>query len=280
RAAGRGRPRSPGVSGGVAEPFATIRLDWRDDGRVAIVTLDRPAARNAIDRRMAAELALACNLLSGADSLRAAILTGAGERAFCAGADLRERVGLTADERTAHTVAIEAAAEAVAALPMPTIAAIRGYALAGGAELAIACDLRVAADDAVFGFPEVRVGIFPGAGGAIRLPALVGLGAARDLLFTGRQIDAQSAVRIGLVDRAAPAETIVDVAVTLAREIAANAPLAVRAVKQALAVSVGRPPAEARAPVNALRATLDGTEDYAEGLRAFAERRSPEFRGR
>jgi enoyl-CoA hydratase/carnithine racemase len=260
--------------------FQTIRLDWRDDGRLAVLTLDRPAARNAIDRRMAAELRAACERLSSADGARAAILTGAGDRAFCAGADLRERGMLTADERTAHTAAIEAAAEAVAALPMPTIAAIRGYALAGGAELAVACDLRVAATDAVFGFPEVKIGIFPGAGGVLRLPPLIGLGAARELLFTGRQIDAEAALRLGLIDRLEPPETVVAAALALAREIAANAPLAARAVKQALAASVGRPPAEGRAPVNALRATLDATEDYAEGLRAFAERRPPEFRGR
>jgi enoyl-CoA hydratase/carnithine racemase len=268
------------VSADAAPSFATIRLDWHDDGRIALLTLERPAARNAIDRRMAAELAQACELLTGADGVRAAILTGAGERAFCAGADLRERGALALAERTAHTVAIEAAAEAAAALPMPTIAAVRGYALAGGAELAIACDLRVAAVDATFGFPEVRVGIFPGAGGAIRLPALIGLGAARDLLFTGRQIDAPTALRLGLVDRLEPPEHVLDAAFALAREIASNAPLAVRAVKQALASSIGRPPAAARSPVNALRAALDATDDYAEGLRAFAERRAPQFHGR
>ncbi len=131
------------------------------------------------------------------EDVRAVIVTGAGERAFCAGADLKERRMLAPDERAAHTAAIEAAAEALAALPMPTIAAVRGFALAGGAELAIACDLRVAAEDATFGFPEVKIGIFPGAGGALRLPRLVGSGAARDLLFTGRQIAAEEAFRMG-----------------------------------------------------------------------------------
>jgi enoyl-CoA hydratase/carnithine racemase len=268
------------VSESATAVFAKLRLERIDDGRLALLTLDRPAARNAIDRRMAAELARACELLRGDASLRAVVVTGAGARAFCAGADLRERGSLTAEEKTAHTVAIEAAAEAIAGLPMPTVAAVRGYALAGGAELAIACDLRVAATDAIFGFPEVRVGIFPGAGGAIRLPSLVGLGAARDLLFTGRQIDAAEALRIGLVDRLEAPERVVEAAIALAREIADNAPLAVRAVKQALAASAGRPPAESRPEVNALRAALDATADYAEGLRAFADRRPPEFQGR
>jgi enoyl-CoA hydratase/carnithine racemase len=163
---------------------------------------------------------------------------------------------------------------------MPTIAAIRGYALAGGAELAIACDLRVAAHDAILGFPEVKIGIFPGAGGALRLPRIVGDGVARDLLFTGRQITAEEALRVGLVDRVTDAESVMDMAQSLAELIAANAPLAVRAVKRALTESHGRPFADARRIVNALRADLDQTEDYEEGLRAFAERRPPRFSGR
>jgi enoyl-CoA hydratase/carnithine racemase len=206
-------------------------------------------------------------------------VTGAGERAFCAGADLKERRMLTAEERAAHTAGIEAAAETLAALPMPTIAAVRGFALAGGAELAIACDLRVAAEDATFGFPEVKIGIFPGAGGALRLPRLVGGGAARDLLFTGRHITVEEAFRIGLVDRLVPADSVLEAAAALAASIAVNAPLAVRAVKRALVESHGTPLDEARHAINALRAALDHTHDYEEGLAAFAERRSPRFTG-
>jgi len=246
---------------------------------IATLTLSRPESLNAISRQLAAELLAACDALSGREDVRAVIVTGAGERAFCAGADLKERRTLAPDERAAHTMAIEAAAEALAALPMPTIAAVRGFALAGGAELAIACDLRVAAEDATFGFPEVKIGIFPGAGGALRLPRIVGSGAARDLLFTGRRITAEDAFRLGLVDRLAPAESVVEAAVDLAAAIAANAPLAVRAVKRALEESQGRQPAEARRGVNALRAALDSTADYEEGLVAFAERRSPRFTG-
>lgn len=187
---------------------------------------------------------------------------------------------LAPDERAAHTAAIEAAAEALATLPMPTIAAVRGFALAGGAELAIACDLRVAAEDATFGFPEVRIGIFPGAGGALRLPRLVGGGAAHDLLFTGRNVAAEEAFRLGLVDRLVPADSVLETATALAASIAANAPLAVRAVKRAVEESHGTRRDEARRAVNALRAALDATADYEEGLAAFAERRSPRFTGR
>jgi enoyl-CoA hydratase/carnithine racemase len=221
-----------------------------------------------------------CNALVDRDDVWVVILTGAGERAFCAGADLKERRMLSPEERFAHTAAIEAAAEALAALPMPTIAAVRGFALAGGAELAIACDLRVAADDATFGFPEVKIGIFPGAGGALRLPRIVGGGAARDLLFTGRRLTAEEAFQLGLVDRLVPGELVLESAAELADSIAVNAPLAVRAVKCALEESLGTSFEDARRAVNALRAALDNTSDYEEGLAAFAERRSPRFTGR
>ena len=262
---------------GEGSPSVLLAVDGQS--HIASLTLNRPESLNAISRQLAAELLAACDALSGREDVRAVIVTGAGERAFCAGADLKERRMLAPDERAAHTTAIEAAAEALAALPMPTIAAVRGFALAGGAELAIACDLRVAAEDATFGFPEVKIGIFPGAGGALRLPRIVGSGAARDLLFTGRRITAEDAFRLGLVDRLAPAESVVEAAVDLAASIAANAPLAVRAVKRALEESQGRQLAEARRGVNALRAALDSTADYEEGLVAFAERRSPRFTG-
>lgn len=250
------------------------------DGQIALLTLNRPESLNAISRALAADLSRTCADLAQRADVRAVVVTGAGERAFCAGADLKERRLLAAPERAAHTAAIEAAAEALAALPMPTVAAIRGFALAGGAELAVACDLRVAATDAVLGFPEVKIGIFPGAGGVLRLPALVGAGAARDLLYTGRRVEADEALRLGLIDRLVAPEDVLFRARELARAVAANAPLAVRAVKRGLRESTGSSLAEAREVVNALRITLDPTEDYEEGLRAFGERREPRFSGR
>jgi methylglutaconyl-CoA hydratase len=258
----------------------SVLLDIDAESHIATLVLNRPEALNALSRQLAAELLATCNALADREDVWVVIVTGAGERAFCAGADLKERRILSPADRTAHTAAIEAAAEALAALPMPTIAAVRGFALAGGAELAIACDLRVAADDATFGFPEVKIGIFPGAGGALRLPRIVGGGAARDLLFTGRQLTAEEAFRLGLVDRLVPAASVLESAGELAASIATNAPLAVRAVKQALAESHGVPADDARRAVNALRAPLDSTEDYEEGLAAFAERRPPRFTGR
>jgi methylglutaconyl-CoA hydratase len=259
--------------------WSTVTLTVDGERQIALMTLSRPESLNAISRELASDLLSACNHLSDRADVRAVVLTGAGERAFCAGADLKERRALNGQERAEHTVAIEAAAEALAALPMPVIAAIRGYALAGGAELAIACDLRVAGTNSVIGFPEVKIGIFPGAGGVLRLPEIVGSGAARDLLFSGRQIDADEALRIGLFDCLTSPDGVVDEAMGIAEVIAANAPLAVRAVKQALFESRGQPYATARQRVNALRATLDATNDYEEGLLAFAERRPPRFTG-
>lgn len=249
------------------------------DNGIAVVTLNRSHALNAINRAMAKELSSTCSALRKSTDLRVVILTGAGERAFCAGADLRERGSMTTAERDAHRGTIEAAAEDLANLPVPTIAAVRGYALAGGTELAIACDLRVASTDAIFGVPEVKIGIFPGAGGVLRLPPLVGLGNARDLLFTGRQISADEAARMGLVTRLVAPDEVLATARALAAQIAANAPLALRAVKEALAVSNGLPAADARREVNQRRMALDDTADYEEGLRAFAEKRPPRFTG-
>jgi enoyl-CoA hydratase/carnithine racemase len=258
----------------------TLKFVVDADRHVATLTLNRPEALNAISRDLAVELTEACSYLGQRDDVRAVVVSGAGERAFCVGADLKERRALSADERTAHTKAIEGAAEALAALPMPTVAALRGYALAGGAELAIACDLRVAGSDVILGFPEVTIGIFPGAGGVLRLPRIVGSGAARDLLFTGRRVGADDAFRLGLVDRLTAPERVMETAMALAESIASNAPLAVRAVKRALTESQGEPYEDARRIVNELRATLDATEDYDEGLAAFAARRTPRFTGR
>lgn len=246
---------------------------------IATVALNRPSALNALSRGLVSELRSIVDGLNDDEGLRAVILTGAGERAFCAGADLVERQSMSAEERTAHTEAILDVVERIAALPVPVIGAINGYALAGGAELALACDIRIGAPDTMFGFPEVRIGIFPGGGGVVRLPRLIGVSAANDLLFTGRQVHAEEAFRLGLIDALVPAEELLLAARAKAEAIAANAPLAIRALKRALRAAGGLPVQEAHAAVGPYRRSLDGTADYAEGLTAFAEKRTPRFSG-
>lgn len=254
-------------------------LDLQVVAGLATLTLNRPAALNALSRELAARLLSVARDLAARPDLRVVVLRGAGERAFCTGADLKERATLTPGEKGEHTATIAAAADALAALPAPTIAAIHGHALAGGLELALACDIRYAADTASLGLTEVTIGIFPGAGGPVRLSRLIGPGKARELIFSGRRIDAAEALRCGLVEQVVPAAGL-DVAVQeLAGRIRDAAPLAVRAVKQVFDQTAGLPLPAALAFAEALRRPLDGTRDYAEGLAAFAERRPPQFRG-
>jgi len=255
----------------MAEPVLLVQRT--DD--VATITLNRPAVRNAIDRALASALTTAARELARDVELRAVVLRGS-PPAFCAGADLTERLALTPEERTAHTEAIAAAVEALADLPVPTIAAISGACLAGGAELALACDLRFADTTARFGFPEVRRGIFPGAGGMLRLPQLVGPSRAADLLFSGRVIDAEEALRIGLVDRVCPPDQLDNLVADWLRELRQAAPAAVRATKAALRRALTCD-AVTLADIRALRRTLDASPEYDEGLRAFAEKRPPSW---
>jgi cyclohexa-1,5-dienecarbonyl-CoA hydratase len=257
----------------------TLLIEWPDDGVVRLV-LNRPDVHNALSRQLVAALLTALNNLRTDSTVRAVIMTGAGNRAFSTGADLRERLHLTPDERTAHTTAIAEAADAIARFPVPVIAAVRGYALAGGAELAIACDLRIASADATFGFPEAKIGIFPGAGGVVRLPRLIGAGAANDLLFTGRPVQAEEALRLGLVNHVESNDDVLASVREIARRIAANGPLAIRALKAAMRAMDQQGAAEAHRIVAQYRRKLDESADYAEGLAAFSERRSPRFQGR
>jgi len=215
---------------------APVLLERRGD--VALLTLNAPERRNAIDLAMVQAMHGVLDQLQRDDSLGAVVITGAGDRAFAAGADiaqLRER-------RSPQALAAinSALFKRIEELPVPTIAAISGFALGGGCELAIACDLRVAGESAKMGQPEVKLGIIPGAGGTYRLPRLVGLGRARELIFTGRIVDAAECLRIGLVNTVVPDAAVLDTALALAAEIASNGRLAVRMAKLALN-AVARP---------------------------------------
>jgi enoyl-CoA hydratase len=230
-----------------------------EPGEVAVVTLNRPEALNALDTQTLEELERAFKTLVA----RAFVVTGAGT-AFCSGADLKERAEMSDDGWRSHHAVLRRAFQAVRESPAPTIAAIEGFAVAGGFELALVCDLIVAANDAVLGLPEVTRGIIPGAGGTQVLPSRL----AKDLVLTGRRFDAADAERHGLIARLVEPGRALEEAMSLGRQIAGNAPMAVRAAKRAID---GRQP-----ELGAYWAAVD-TDDRREGIRAFVERREPKF---
>ncbi len=255
------------------------------EGAVLVVTLDRAEKRNALSRAMHAELVEVWRELAEDRELRVAVLTGAGERAFCAGADLSE-VGawyrsMTPLERRQHAERAPGLGGLTRNLDpgKAVVADINGACLAGGLELALACDLRVAADHATFGLPEVLRGIMPGAGGTQRLPRAVPLAIAMELLLTGGTLDAATALRVGLVNRVVPREDVLSQALELAGRVARCAPLAVQAARSAALAGLHLPLAEGLRLEQLLAEPLRSTDDAQEGIRAFLEKRSPTFTG-
>jgi enoyl-CoA hydratase/carnithine racemase len=253
-------------------------------GSAAFVTLNRPQAANALSRDLVSTLArtfaeLAAEMAGGGD-LRAVVLTGAGDKAFCAGADLKERRTWTLDDTRVFLGEINAFMDAVAAFPRPVIAAVNGLALGGGFELALACDLRIAADTAELGLPEVRLGIMPGAGGTQRLARIAGVAVAKELTLTGRRIGASRARELGIVSEVAAAGALADASARLAAEIGGAAPLALAAAKRAIDEGAARTLAEGLAIERACYEQVLTTDDRNEGLNAFIEKRAPDFKGR
>ncbi|ABG03348.1 short chain enoyl-CoA hydratase [Rubrobacter xylanophilus DSM 9941] len=255
-----------------------VRVE-REGGGVAVVTIDRQEKLNALNARVQREITEVFEQALPGET-RAAVITGAGERAFVAGADAGEMGSLSALEIREFGRIGTRMMEAIEQAPFPVIAAINGYALGGGLELALACDIRVAAENAVFGFPEVTIGIMPGAGGTQRLPRVIGSGIARELVFTGRMVSAREAKEIGLVNRVVGEGEALGAAREMARQIAGNAPLAVRSAKIAMNVARNTDLASGIEHEGDLFALLFTTEDAREGLSAFAGRRKPEFKGR
>jgi enoyl-CoA hydratase/carnithine racemase len=244
---------------------------------VATVTLDRPDALNAISTELATDLADAVEPLATDQRVRALVLTGAGERAFCAGADLRQRAGFDDHGWFVQREAFRRGFAAVRRCPLPSVAAVFGFALGGGTELALSCDLVVAADDATFGLPEVRLGLVPAGGGTQLLARRVGRSKARDLVLTGRRVGAAEAERLGLADRVVPRAELAAAAAALAAELAGNAPTAVRMAKWALEVGADLP-LEAAMEVEDQawrRAVL--SDDRREGIAAWVEKRPPRW---
>ena len=245
---------------------------------VALVTLDRADALNALSFELLAQLDRILAVLDDDDSCRAIVITGAGDRAFAAGADIRELAAATADTLRAGDPF--GAVDRVGRLRTPTIAAVRGFALGGGAELAMACDMLIAGEDAQLGQPEVKIGVIPGAGGTQRLARAVGRARAMELVLTGRRIGAAEAAAMGLVTAVVPAAEVLDRALTLAAEIAALPPLAVRAAKAAVNAAQAMPLDEGLRFERDEFERLFGTDDQAEGMLAFLEKRNPVWKGR
>lgn len=259
-----------------------------DDG-IAVVTLDRPAKMNSLDPELVCRLADAWDTIAADPAIRVAIVTGAGDRAFCTGADLGRLIPLFTrarraddewDERLlADRTLLDRALLRRTDFTVPVIAAVRGFALAGGTELMLGADLRVVADDSEFGLTEVTRGIIPAGGGLSRLARQVPWARAAEIVLVGHRVDARTALDIGLVNRVVPAGEVMTVAMDLARRMARNGPLAMRAAKEVMVTSNGMPLDDAFAVESRVAGRVMRSSDAVEGPRAFIEKREPRFTG-
>lgn len=257
--------------------YQTLVVDRR--GPIAVVRLNRPEKLNAMNATMKEEIASVLQDLEGDDAIRVAVVTGAGDRAFVAGADIGEFAGKTPiDQWKAY--GHSSLYNVVDRFPKPILAMVNGFCLGGGCELAMACDIRIASDRAQFGQPEINIGIIPGGGGSQRLPRLVGLGKAMEMILTGDRIDAATAKDIGLVDVVVPHDVLEERAMAIANKIAEKSPVAVRLAKEAVKASARLPLDQGLRYEQSLFSIVFSTEDKEEGVRAFLEKRSPNFVGR
>jgi enoyl-CoA hydratase/carnithine racemase len=262
--------------------FETILFEVRN--QIAFVTFNRPESMNAMNRQMTKELVEACRQIEEDAGIRIAIFTGAGEKAFSAGMDLKERAetSFSPIERRQQKLSatIQSQTRAVAAITKPTIAAIRGYCVGGGLEFALACDMRVAAEDAKLGLAEVKRGLIPGSGGTQRLPRTVGVAKALEVCLTGDNVTGGEAQRLGLVNIAVPASDVMKAAEDLAGRILKGAPMSVLFIKEAIKKGIELSLDEGFRLESDLSALIGTTEDSKEGPRAFAEKRPPVWKGK
>ncbi|BEQ14625.1 enoyl-CoA hydratase/isomerase family protein [Desulfoferula mesophila] len=256
-----------------------MELIYEKKEHIALFTLNRPEVFNALSPDLFRRLHEAFEDFAQDPELRVGVITGAGEKAFCAGADVKTWLPFVKQCREKPWLMPTTPLRGMQ-LDKPLIAAINGVALGGGLEMCLACDLRVASEKARFAFPEARLGILPRLGGTVRLPRLVGSAWAAEMMFTGKPIDAQKALTMGLVNRVVPPEEVLDTALALAGEICQCAPLAVQAIKKSMQRSVGMSIDEALWCENALGMPLYDTEDYEEGRKAFMEKRPANFQAK
>jgi enoyl-CoA hydratase len=258
-------------------PFEMILLELREN--IAIVTLNRSNSLNALNRRTLDELSEAFAEIQTNDGLNGAILTGTGEKAFAAGADIKELASLSAVEALQLSQQGHSLMDQIENLGKPVIAAVNGYALGGGCELAMACTIRIAAETAKFGQPEVGLGLIPGYGGTQRLPRLIGKGRALQMILTGKSIEASEALRIGLVNEVVLAPTLISHCIEIVKSIAANAPFAIRLALDAVNRGLNTSQTDGCAIEADLFAMCATTDDRNEGTSAFLQKRKPHFHG-
>ncbi len=255
-------------------------VTMRREGDLVWLTIDRPGVMNCLSFPTLKRFRTLLEEIRSDLSIRCILITGAGERAFCAGADLKERKTMPPERVPDFVRNIRGVMDDVAGMPQPTIAVVQGFAFGGGTELMLACDLRIAATEASFGLTETTLAIIPGAGGTQRLPRLIGASRAKDLILTGRKLDAVEAERIGLLNRIAPRAELQAAATELANTIASNGPVAVRAAKAAIDTGSDAPISEGVEIEAKCYQRVLPTQDRLEALAAFAEKRKPQFLGK
>lgn len=255
-------------------------IKFEKEESIAIVTIDRPKALNALNHEIIGELHHLFDTISADSSIACVIITGAGEKAFVAGADIAEISTLDVISGRALCDRGQGLFLKIENLRIPVIAAINGFALGGGCELAMACDIRLASENAKLGQPEVNLGIIPGYGGSQRLPRLVGMGKAKQMILTGDIVTAAEAYRIGLVDEVCPLADLLPKAKEMAKKIASKAPLAIRAAKEAINLSLDVALTDGLHHEASLFAALCASDDKNEGTKAFLEKRKAEFKGK